>query len=98
MALCCAATAASSVGLRAGALLEELGGAAKIELGLVQIGVGALDAGLLQGDIGLGDGDARFVLAHARLEGRRLDAGEHLALLHLGAVIDIELADIAGEL
>ncbi len=71
-------------GLRADALPDELGGAGEIELGLMQIGLGARDARFLKRDIGLGDGDARLLLAHPGGEGGRLDAGEHLALLHLG--------------
>ena len=84
--------------MRADAFLDQLGGAGEVELGLMQIGLGALDGRFLQRDIGLGDGEARFLLAHPGGEGRRLDAGEHLALLHLGGEVGIELADIAGEL
>ena len=82
-------------GLRGGALDDELLGAGKVELGLVQIGVGPLHARLLQGDIGLGDGDARLLLAHRGFKGGGFDAGEHLALLDRRAEIHIELADLA---
>ena len=85
-------------GLRGRALEDELLGAAEIEAGLAQIGFGALHARKLQIHIGAGHGDAGFLLAHARLEARRLDAGQHLVLLDLGRVVDIDLADIPGEL
>jgi hypothetical protein len=64
----------------------------------LQIGGGAFDASLLQIHIGARHGDARFLLAHARLEARRLDTRQHLSLLDLCAVVDIDLTDIAGEL
>jgi hypothetical protein len=73
-------------------------GAGKVELGLVQIGVGPLHARLLQGDIGLGNGDARLLLAHGRFKSRGFDAGQHLALLDRRAEIHVELADLAGKL
>src|SRR4029078_2063419 len=43
-------------------------------------------------------GDRRLALPYACLEGRGLDAGQHLVLLHLRAVIDLDFADIAGKL
>jgi hypothetical protein len=84
--------------LRRGALGDEFLGTAEVELGLMQIGLSPPDAGLLQVDIGLGHGDGGFLLAHARLEARRLDSGEHLALLDLARIVNIDRADIAGEL
>ena len=84
--------------LRACAFGDEFLGAVQVELGLVQIRFRPLDGGLLQIDIRLGDGEAGFLLAHPGFEGRRLDAGEHLALLHFAGEVDVELADIAREL
>ncbi len=85
-------------GLGGGALGDELLGTGKIELGLVQIGCGPLHARLLQGDIGLGDGDPRFLLAHRGLKGGGFYAGEDLAPLDRRAEINIELADLARDL
>jgi hypothetical protein len=87
---------ASDLGARASD--HQLLRAVQIELGLVQIGFGAFDCCLLKRDIGLRHGDGGLTLPHPRLEGRGLDAGKHLVLLHLRAVIDVELADIAGKL
>ena len=84
--------------LSAGTLGDKFLSAMKIELGLVQIGLGPLDRGLLQRHIGFGDGDRSFALADLALEGRGLDPGQHLILLDLRTVIDIDLADIAGKL
>ena len=57
------------IGLRPDTFPDQLRGAGEVELGLVQIGLGALHGRFLQRHIGFGDGQARFLLAHPGGEG-----------------------------
>jgi hypothetical protein len=83
------------IGLSCGSFGDQRLGTLKIQLRLVQIGLGSISSCLLQENIGLRNGDAGLLLAYARFEARRFDSSENLPSFHGRAEIRIELADRA---
>jgi hypothetical protein len=69
-----------------------------IALAFGQVGLGAQHFGLLHADRGACGFDIGLGLAHAVLEGFRVDAGDELVFLHRRVEVDQDLLDLAGNL
>ncbi len=98
VAACCAAVAVSRLACAPTPFRTSSAARARSSSALCRLDSARCTVASCSATLAVGDGEARFLLAHPGGEGRRLDAGEHLALLHFGGEIGVELADIAGEL